>query len=490
VSGAALRAVVNNAGPAPAGDDAPEAVKPNTITRPVPRALMPQTVEPQGDEGGTAQAAQAQSKPQSQSQSQSQAPAAQRVLRMLSGPNTGAESILRGDRLLIGNLESECDVVIDVSRQERHICLVRASDDGWTVLSIAGDLWVGDSYIEAQHTFDIASGTVLTLGRVAFCVADTASIDWAAVSIQHNLSKPEAAGPVPVAVLPPASPNKLHKWHAMKLACGIGVAALTMASAGAYLTSAWNLRVPTAEEGAARIKAHQSLVTALPFGKELLVQPLMDSAAPQRELIRGYLPQREQARALEKALKDAEVDADVRITAVDELAGEVTRRMDRIKSNQVHYDNQGRFVVDTNTTTLDQHDRQARQTLQEVPLVNGVSLNVQDLLDNTGKAVVVRYERSVERPGDIVVSDLDVVRQRMNFVVKEKRLGQVPSIVLDNNIRYFEGAVLPDGSVLKRIAENELLVTQGRGERIIPLVSEDTKPAPTPTPTRPGSSPP
>jgi hypothetical protein len=463
VSGAALRAVVNNAGPTPTGDDQPEVVQPAATRRPVPQALMPQKVDVPADEASPAPLA-------------PQAPASQRVLRMLSGSNTGAESVLRSDRLLIGNLESECDVVIDVSRPERHICLVRASDDGWTVLSIAGDLWVGDSYVESQHTFDIASGTVLTLGRVAFCVADTASIDWAAVKIQHNLSKPEAAGPVPVTVLPPASPNKLHKWHAMKLACGIGIAALTMASAGAYLTSAWNLRVPTAEESAAKIKAHQTFLTALPFGKELLVQPLMDSAAPQRELIRGYLPQRDQARALEKALKDAEVDADVRITAVDELTAELTRRMDRIKPNQVHYDNLGHFVVDTTTTNLDQHDRQARQTLQEVPLVNGVSLNVQDLLDSAGKAVVVRYERNADRPSDITISDLDVVRQRMNFVVREKRLGDVPSIVLDNGMRYFEGAVLPDGSVLKKIGEKELVVTQGRGERTIPLVAEDTKP--------------
>lgn len=459
MSGAALRAVVNNAEATPAADAQAASVKVGSTPRPTPQALMPQAIVDQVDQTEVAE----------------QAPTGQRVLRMLSGTNTGAESVLRGDRLLIGNLESECDVVIDVSRPERHICLVRASDDGWTVLSIAGDLWVGESYVEPQHTFEISSGTVLTLGRVAFCIADTVLINWASVKIQHNLSKPEAAGPVPVTVLPPASPDKLHKWHTLKLASGIGIAALTLASAGAYLTSAWNLRVPTAEEGAAKIKSHQSLVSALPFGKELLVQSLMDSSAPQREQIRGYLPQREQARALEKALKDADVDADVRITAIDELTAELGRRLDGLKPNQVRYETQGRFAIDTTTAALDQHDRQARQTLQEVPLVNGVSLNVQDLLDSAGKAVVVRYERSVDRPGDIKVSDLDVVRQRMNFVVREKRNGDLPSFVLDNNVRYFEGAMLPDGSVVKHIGDKELVVTQGRGERTIPLVPEDAQ---------------
>jgi hypothetical protein len=396
-----------------------------------------------------------------------------RVLRMLTGSHTGAESELHSDRLLIGNLESECDVVLDVSRPERHICLVRASSDGWTVLSIAGDLWVADSYVDAQHTRDIASGVVLTLGRVAFCIANTAEIEWSSVKVPNNLSKPEVEGPVPIAVLPPSGPAKLHKWHALKFACGIGVAALTMASAGAYLTSAWSLRTPAAEEAVARVKAHQAMVKALPFGKELQVQAMPEVGAPNRELVQGYLPKREQARALERALREAEIDAEYRITAIDDMTTELTRRLERIKASDIRYDSLGRFVIDTNSTTLDMHDRQARQTLQEVPAVAGLGLSVTDVLDAAGKPIVVRYERSTDRPGDITVSELDVIQQRRNFIVKEMRLGAVPSIVLDNGMRYFEGATLPDTSVLKSISATELVVTQGRGERIIPLQQQD-----------------
>jgi Inner membrane component of T3SS, cytoplasmic domain len=396
---------------------------------------------------------------------------AKRVLRMLTGSHTGAESELTGDRLLIGNLESECDVVIDVSRSERHICLVRASADGWTVLSIAGDLWVGEQYVTPQQTHDIASGVVLTLGRVAFCVADTHNIEWASVVAPTNLVKPEAEGPLPMAVLPPSGEAKLRKWHAVKLASGIGIAALTMASAGAYLTNAWAIRTATPEEAAIKLKAEQAVVTALPFGKELQLQP--DPNVPNKVQVRGFLPQREQARALERALRDAEIDAsEYHVVAVDELGSELTRRFNGSKSAQIHYEDKGRFLIDSQSDVLDVHDKQARQTLQEVPLLSGLSLSVADVLDSAGKPIVVRYDRSNDRPGDIIVSELDVIKQRQRYVIKEMRLGSMPSLVLDNGMRYFEGATLPDGSVLKRIGAAELVVSQGRGERTIPLPAD------------------
>jgi Inner membrane component of T3SS, cytoplasmic domain/Inner membrane component of T3SS, periplasmic domain len=448
---------------------------------PAATVVKPMVAVPQVSSAATSKGAQAATALQTDTEEPGQTEPNKRVLRMLTGTHTGAESELHSDRLLIGNLESECDVVLDVSRPERHICLVRASSDGWTVLSIAGDLWVGDSYVEAQHTRDIASGMVLTLGRVAFCIANTVEIDWASIKVPTNLSKPEAAGPVPIAVLPPSGPAKLHKWHALKFACGIGVAALTMASAGAYLTSAWTLRTPAAEEAVARIKAHQAMVKALPYGKELQVQALPEVGAPNRELVQGYLPKREQVRALERALREAEVDAEFRIHAIDDMSVELARRFERIKASDIRYDTQGRFVIDSKSATLDLHDRQARQTLQEVPAVAGLSLSVADVLDPAGKPIVVRYERSTDRPGDITVTELDVIRQRLNFHVREMRLGTVPSIVLDNGMRYFEGATLPDSSVLKRISATELVVTQGRGERIIPLQQTDDKAGPTPT---------
>jgi Inner membrane component of T3SS, cytoplasmic domain len=394
---------------------------------------------------------------------------ATRLLRMLSGPHTGAESELRSDRLLIGNLESECDVVIDVSRPERHLCLVRASHDGWTVLSIAGDLWIGDIYLAPQQTHDIASGLVLTLGRVAFCIADS-SIDWSKVKPPIDLIRPDPTGPIPTVALLPAPEIKLRKWHALKLAAGIGVASLTIASAGAYLTAALAAKTPTADEAVAKMKADQALVTALPFGKELELKP--EPTTANRVQVHGYLPKREQARALEKALRDASIDADYHLVALDELGSDIVHRFERAKAAGVRYENKGRFVIDSQSEVLDVHDRQARQTLQELPALSGLNLSVADIKSPDGKPIVIRYDRSVDRPGDIVVSELDVIRQRQRLIVKEVRPGAMPSIVLDNGMRYFEGATLPDKSVLKRIGASELVVMQGSGERTIPMPAD------------------
>jgi Inner membrane component of T3SS, cytoplasmic domain len=393
-----------------------------------------------------------------------------RVLRILTGPHTGAESELQSERLLVGNLESECDIVIDVRRPERHICLVRASSDGWTVLGIAGDLWVGEEYLEAPHTRDIASGTVITLGRVAFCVADSATIDWASLQPPLALVKPEAAGPMPSAALPPAPEVKLRKWHATKLAAGVGIAALTMISAGAYLAAALAVKAPTAEEAASRMKAQQTMVSALPFGKEVQLAP--DPTNPNRVLVQGYLPKRDQLPALERALRDAEIAGELHLATQDDLGKDLVRRFDRIKPDAIAYEDNGRFSIRSHSEVLDVHDRQARQTLQEVPALSGLNLLVADLQAADGKPIVVRYDRAADRPSDIVVSEIDVIRQRQRIVVREQRGGALPSIVLDNGVRYFEGATLPDKTVLKRIEPTQLVVMQGSGERVIPLSAQ------------------
>jgi hypothetical protein len=393
-----------------------------------------------------------------------------RVLRMLTGPHTGAESVLRNERVLIGNLEAECDIVLDVSRTERHACLVRVSHDGWTVLSIAGDLWVDQVYVAAQQTHDIASGSVLTLGRVAFCIAHQDQVDWSTIKAPFSLVKPDPNGPLPSVGLLASRQEVLHKWHALKLAAGIGVSALVLASAGAFLMHAWTLRTPTAETAALQLKANQATVNALPYGKELNLQPASD--LPNKFLVQGYLPKRADAPALEFALRKAEINAEYHLVAVDEMATDLAQRFAEKDASKIRYDQQGRFVIGSKTDQLDTQDRQARQAMQEVASLTALNLRVDDVLDQEGKPVVVRYERSTDRPGDLLVSDLDVIRQRQRFIVRELRLGKFPSVVMDSGLRYFEGATLPDKSVLKQIGENALVLQQGRGERTIPLPAQ------------------
>ena len=49
------------------------------------------------------------------------------------------------------------------------------------------------------------------------------------------------------------------------------------------------------------------------------------------------------------------------------------------------------------------------------------------------------------------------------------RLGPRPSVLLDNGQRYFEGATLPDGRVLERITERQLVLQDPQGQQTVPV---------------------
>jgi Inner membrane component of T3SS, cytoplasmic domain/Inner membrane component of T3SS, periplasmic domain len=384
-----------------------------------------------------------------------------RGLRVLTGLHTGAESVLQAERVLVGNMEGECDITLNVGYAEPHACLVRVSDDSWTVLSIAGDLWVNDIHVELQKTHDLNPGAVVTLGRVGFAIANSEAFDWSLVKPPFNLIKPDPTGPMPTVGLLPTVHDKRRKWHALKLAAGVGISSLVMASAGSYVAQVLNSKAPTAEAAEKKLQADKQMIAALPSGKEVSLAPFPE--APGRVLVQGYVAKRSQIAELAAALKKAETDAEIRLVPVDDLSRELVRRFDHITPDRVRYDSQGRFVVTTRSEDVSLHDKQARVLLQEVPTVAGVDLSMSDLQTADGLPVVVKYARSAEHPSDVAVTNLDSALGRKPFTVRELRMGELPSVVLDDGMRYFAGAKLPDGSSVKSIAQDRMIVTRAHG---------------------------
>jgi hypothetical protein len=378
------------------------------------------------------------------------------VLRVLTGDHAGAESEIVSDRVLIGNLEHECDIVLDVKSQGRHACLVRVSDDGWTVLAIAGELWLDEAYIAPQQTCMLRPGQVLTLGRVALCLADPDTIDWAQVRVPRELAKPEVEGPVPHAPLLPNPTAMRRRWQALKLVAGLGTGGLVLVSAAAYLSQAWVVRDIGPQAEAARLQADRALVGSLPFTREVSVIPHPEQ--PRKLLLQGYVPERQQLALLDTTLQRIGTTAELRVHAVDALGDELGRRFDGMLRQQVRYEQQGRYELETALERLPLHDRQARVTLQEMPAINGLALKTVDVQGPDGKPVVVRYERSSERPGDLVVSHLDDALGRKPVKVLEVRLGELPSVVLEDGMRYFVDARLPDGSTIASIDAQRLVL--------------------------------
>jgi hypothetical protein len=385
------------------------------------------------------------------------------VLRVLSGDHTGAESAIVSDRVLIGNLEHECDIVLDVKSPGRQACLVRVSDDGWTVLAIAGELWLDETYIAPQQTCMLRSGQVLTLGRVALCLADPDAIDWAQVRVPRELAKPEVSGVVPHAPVLPNRSAVRRRWQALKLVAGLGTGGLVLVSAATYLSQAWMVRDIGPQAEATRLLADRTLVGSLPFTQEVSVIPHPEH--PRKRLVQGYVPERQQLALLDSTLQRTGTSAELRVHAVDALGDELGRRFDGMLRQQVRYEQQGRYEMETALARLPQHDRQARVTLQEMPAVNGLALKTVDVQGPDGQPVVVRYERSAERPGDLVVSHLDEALGLKQMTVLEVRLGKLPSVVLGDGMRYFVDARLPDGSTIASIESDRLVLRSSSGSR-------------------------
>jgi hypothetical protein len=404
-----------------------------------------------------------------------------RTLRVLSGLHTGAESVLRAERALVGNLEGECDIMLNVGHAEPHACLLRVSDDSWTVLSIAGDLWVDDLHVGLQKTADLRPGAVITLGRVGFAVSDTEAFDWSKVKPPFSLVRPEANGPVPAVAMVPSAQESRRKWYALKLAAGIGISSLVMASAGAYVTQILNQRAPSAEAADKKLQRDREMIAALPSGKEVSLAPFPE--VPGRVLVQGYVAQRTQIAELSAALKKAETDAEIRLIPVDDLSKELVRRFDHVTPEGVRYDALGRFVVTTRSEDVPSHDRQARVLLQEVPAVTGVDLSLSDMQGADGQPVVVKYMRSADHPSDVAVTNLDSALGRKPFSVREVRVGDLPSVVLDDGVRYFVGGKLPDGSAIKSIGDDRMVVARAHG--VESSVSLADTPRTTPSAARP-----
>lgn len=392
-----------------------------------------------------------------------------RVLRVLSGAHAGAQSTLLEERVLVGNLQGECDIVLDVTRTERHACLVRTSADGWAVLGIAGDLWVERHYVEPQQTCPITPGQVITLGRVSFSLGDPDKINWDALSPPLELQRPTPTGPLPQAPLPVAPEAVLQRWHALRLASGLGLGVLVLTAAGVYATQTLATQAPRAAQAQQRLQAEQARLAALPWAREVNLSPHPER--PGRVLAQGYVPKRAQLAELTGLLRQQDAQTDIRVVAVDRLAGELLKRFDLDKSpERLRYEAMGRFTLSTPSRQLVQHDAQARVVLQELPAVQGLVLDVEEAQGPDGQPLRVRYSRSTDKPGDLEVSPADPARLARRPVVQELRLGALPSVVLDNGVRYFIGAVLPDGSRLQGIQADRLIVVPPQGgERVVML---------------------
>lgn len=392
------------------------------------------------------------------------------VLRVLSGVHLGAEVPVRTERLLVGNLEAECDLVLDVGRPERHACLLRISADGWTVLPISGDLWVGTDYVPTQQTRSFAAGVPITLGRIAFAVGDAVTTPWDTVRPPLELVRPEADGPMPMVASLGTRPQMLLGWKATRLAAGLGVGALVVAASVGYVVNVLQAQVPREVESARRLEAARGALAVLPIASEVKVVP--DPDEPGRLQLRGYVAEGEHIRAIEQALQGSRAPLTWRLQTVPALTAELSRRLPSVARASVRYLGNGAFAADAESAHLAALDLPLRTALQELPAVASMRIVVTDLREDDGSSAHVTYRRAPERVSDIVVDGADLVgRTRRAYLVREVRLGALPSVLFVDGGHYFVGGRLPDGWIIDRVAAESVTLRLGSKERVLRLSS-------------------
>ena len=388
------------------------------------------------------------------------------VLRILSGAHLGAEVPIAAERLLVGNLESECDVVLDVGRQDRHACLLRVSSDGWTVLAIAGDVWVDTEFLAAQQTKTFVHGQTITLGRIAFAVGDVASANWNAVRPPLNLVRPDADGGTPVAAALPTPPRLLKGWKSIRLAAGVGIGALVMAAGLSYLVHVMRGSVLSEREAAQQLMKVQSELAALPVAAE--VRAATDAEDRAKIILTGFVSSADHVAQIDMKVKPAGAQIEHRLYAADVVERELGQRLKMIDPASIRYLGAGGFSAEADTARVAAVDAAIRAAMQEVPAVASVRLRLADVFSADGRPADVVYRRAPDSRSSILVDSAELVqRARTRYRVREIRLGTMPSVRFTDGKLYFVGSALPEGWIVDRIDPDRVALRYGDKTRVV-----------------------
>jgi hypothetical protein len=408
-------------------------------------------------------------------------------LRVLNGPHTGVRCPLHQERVLVGNLRDECDIVLDVKAAGQHACLLRVSPDGWSVLPVTGDLWLQGRAIAPHTRTALQAFDVLTLGRLSFALGPEDAPAWEAVQPPQTLETGQAGQAAPRLALPASPPALKRQWRAAELSLGLMLAALVLVLAFNHIRAV-QLREHATPHTAVRLQGEwQASVQqlGLPYPLEIEPNPLRPGAAA----VRGYVQTRAQREALGKALQTAVGPPELRVHVLDELLAALAERLALPPESLSH---QGQGVVRAQVAPgwlQPGRERLITSIILESPGLNGLDLHETPsglaaanstgtgTGTGTGTAPSHRYRRGPQgsvqadhrHPEPPSPVQPPPAAPAPPIKALSVRLGPRPSVLLDNGQRYFEGATLPDGRVLERITERQLVLQGPQGQQTVPV---------------------
>ncbi len=390
------------------------------------------------------------------------------LLRVLNGRQSQAQAPVADGANLIGNDAEACDIVVDLGTPERHVACLRRDPAGLVLVPMAGDAWLGERHLEAHAALPLPTGAVFTLGRVSMAVA-APGFDFDALTLPQALRKAGDRPELAAVALPRRSVGALRAASVLR---GALVATCAITAAAALV---W---------GSGAVSAHRGADTMAGGHVEKLRASLAASDWPELSVrqdetqghivVEGYVPDTEAVSRLERRLGSGSRAVLLRVHAVQPLAESLARRFAAAEpAAAVHYGGQGRFTVATTSERVAALSEVGERAMKDLSGVRALDFELADVLDPAGgQRARVSLARSADRLGQFELSGHGVAWKGASAAVPrfvEVRWGELPSVLTRQGERLFAGATLPDGSVIRRIEPDAVVVARRGVERIEPV---------------------
>lgn len=388
-------------------------------------------------------------------------------LRVLNGRQSQAEAPVAAGANLIGNDAEACDIVVDLGTPERHLACIRRDATGLVLVPMAGDAWLGERHLEAHAALPLPAGTVFTLGRVSMAVA-APGFDFDALALPQALRKAGDRPELAAVALPRRSAGALRATSVLRGAL-IATCAITVAAA-----LVWGSGAVSAHRGADAVAgSHIEKLRASLAASDWPELAVRQDETQGQVVVEGYVPDTEAVSRLERQLGSGPRAVLLRVHAVQPLAESLARRFAAAEpAAAVHYGGQGRFTVATASERVAALTEVGERAMKDLSGVRALDFELADVLDPAGQRARVSLARSPDRLGQFELSGHGVAWKGAAAAVPrfvEVRWGELPSVLTRQGERLFAGATLPDGSVIRRIEPEAVVVARAGVERIEPV---------------------
>ncbi len=368
-------------------------------------------------------------------------------LLVLSGMQAGARSVLALGTHLLGN-KPGCDVMIELDATEMIVVRLEVAARKVGVTLLEGHAELGVGALQCHRRLTIRHDEMLRLGTVGLRLTFA----------------PEAQV---IGRRPSRSQGKL-RLIAGGFASAFVALGLIMALA-VVIPPPGGAVAGQLESGATPDRVAAKLAQ-LGYGQ------LKISVLNRGELVvEGTVPTTADVTRLTTELKQLQPAPKLKISVAGEMYSAAGRSLEELSGvTRVWSVKPGVLAVELEMAAVSRATAAARQLLAYDASVVEVRLLPRDLVAVDAAASAPPPVLSLTRrtDGSIIASDdwpMGATPIDVSGSISDVRQGELPSIVLRNGTRLFEGGRLPDGSYIARIDGNQIVVRHGNFQRIVNL---------------------